>query len=84
MNNNINKKLEDILKKINPQDLKKLASTPGIQNVIRNLSDSDRQKLISEFSTLSSDEISRKLNSKNLGSLQGMSAEQIIKKIRSL
>lgn len=84
MNNNINKKLEDILKKVNPQDLKKLASTPGIQNIIKNLSDSDRQKLISEFATLSSDDISRKLNSKNLSSLNGMSAEQIIKKLKSL
>ena len=84
MNNNINKKLEDVLKKVNPQDLKKLASTPGIQNIIKSLSDSDRQKLISEFSTLSSDDISRKLNSKNLSSLKGMSAEQIIKKLKSL
>lgn len=84
MNNNINKKLEDVLKKVNPQDLKKLASTPGIQNIIKSLSDSDRQKLISEFSTLSSEDISRKLNSKNLSSLKGMSAEQIIKKLKSL
>ena len=83
MNNNINKKIEDVLKKINPSDLKKLAANPKIQSIVKNLSAHDRQKLISEFSSLSSEEISRKLNSKNLSSLKGLSADEIIKHLKS-
>lgn len=84
MNSNINKKLEDALKKINPQDLKRLASSPSVQNIIKNLSNSDRQKLISEFSGLDSKDIQRKLNSVNLNNFKGMSADEIIKHLKSL
>lgn len=83
MNNNINKKIEDVLKKINPSDLKKLAANPEMQSIVKNLSAQDRQKLISEFSSLSSEEISRKINSKNLSSLKGLSADEIIKHLKS-
>lgn len=84
MNNNINQKLEEVLKKLNPNDIKNLAMSPAIQGILRNLSQSDKEKLIREFSTLDSKEIRRKLNSANFNSFKGMSADEIIKKLKNL
>ena len=84
MNNNINRKLEEVLKKINPSDLKKLAASPAILQIIKSLNSKDREKLLHEFSHLSTDEIKRKLGSSNLSSFQGLSADEIIKRLKSL
>ncbi len=84
MNNNINQKLEEVLKKINPSDLKKLAASPAVLQIIKNLNNEDREKLLREFSNLNTDEIKRKLNSSDLAGLQGLSADEIIKRLKSL
>lgn len=84
MNSNINKKLEDALKKVDPKELKRLAASKSVQNIIKNLSNSDRQKLIAEFSSLDSSEIQRKLSSANLNNFSGMSADEIIRHLKSL
>ncbi len=84
MNNNINKKLEDILKKMNPNDIKNLAMSPNVQNIVKGLNQQDKDKLIREFSNLSSADIQRKLSPKNLNSFQGMNADDIIKKLKNL
>ena len=72
------------LKKMNTDDLKNLAASPDVQGIIKNLNNSDKEKLIREFSSLSSDEIGKKLNSANLKSFSGLSADEIIKKLKSL
>lgn len=80
--NNVNKKLEDILKKVNKNDLKKLAASSSIQNIIKNLSSSEREKLLAEFSALDSSEIQKKLE--NINNFKGISTDEIIKKLKSL
>lgn len=84
MNNNINQKLEEVLKKLNPNDIKTLAMSPAVQDILKNLNASDKEKLIREFSSLSSAEIQNKLSSLNLNSLRGMNADEIIKKLKNL
>lgn len=80
--NNVNKKLEDILKKVNKNDLKKLAASSSLQNIIKNLSSSEREKLLAEFSALDSSEIQKKLE--NINNFKGISTDEIIKKLKSL
>lgn len=84
MNNNINKKLEEVLKKLNPNDIKNLATSPAVQSIMKNLNESDKEKLIREFSSLNSSDIQRKLNSVNLNSFRGINADEIIKKLKNL
>ena len=84
MNNNINQKLEDLLKKISPSDLKKLAMSPALSGIIKSLDGKDKEKLLREFSNLDSAEIKRKINSANLKNMQGLSADEIIKRIKEL
>lgn len=84
MNNNINQKLEEVLKKLNPNDIKTLAMSPAVQDILKNLNASDKEKLIREFSSLSSAEIQNKLSSLNINSLRGMNADEIIKKLKNL
>lgn len=84
MNNNINKKLEEVLKKLNPNDIKNLAMSPAVQSIMKNLNQSDKEKLIREFSSLSSTDIQKKLSSANLNSFHGLNADEIIKKLKNL
>ena len=84
MNNNINQKLEEVLKKLNPNDIKNLAMSPAVQSIMKNLNTSDKEKLLREFSSLSTSEIQKKLNSVNLNSLHGLNADEIIKKLKNL
>ena len=84
MNNNINQKLEEVLKKLNPNDIKTLASSPAIQGILKNLNASDKEKLIREFSALNTSEIQKKLSSLNVNSLRGLNADEIIKKLKNL
>lgn len=84
MNNNINQKLEEVLKKLDPNDIKNLAMSPAVQSIMKNLNTSDKEKLLREFSSLSTSEIQKKLNSVNLNSLHGLNADEIIKKLKNL
>lgn len=80
--NNVNKKLEEVLKKVNKNDLKKLAASSSVQNIIKNLSSSEREKLLAEFSALDSSDIQKKLE--DINNFKGIPTDEIIKKIKSL
>lgn len=84
MNDNLNKKLESVLKGMNINDLKKLSQSPQVKNIVNSLSDKDKEKLMREFSSINNAEIERKLKKADYSKLSGLSADELIKKLKNL
>jgi len=87
MNKDVENKLKNLLSGINPAVLKnanieKLINSPKGKNIITGLSESDKQKIISAFMGMSNEELKKKLNNVNLSELSGLSADEILKKLR--
>ena len=87
MNNDVEKKLASLLSGINPAVLKnanleKLLNSEQGKKIANSLSDKDRQKLMSAFMSMSNEEIKNKLSNTKLSELSGLSAEEILKKLR--
>ena len=84
MNENMNKKIESVLSGMNISDLKKLAQNPAVKNIVGNLSEKDKQKLMREFSSLNNAEIERKLKNADFSKMSDMSADELIRKLKNL
>ncbi len=87
MNNDVEKKLASLLSGINPAVLKnanleKLLNSEQGKKIAKSLSDSDRQKIVSSFMNMSNEEIKNKINKMKTSELSGLSAEEILKKLR--
>ena len=88
-NNDINKKLEDLITGLNPDVIKKskqsidqILRSPQGQNLANKLTGADKQKLIQSFMNMSNDEIRKKLKNVKMSDLSKLSADEILKKLR--
>ena len=84
MNNDMNAKLNSILSNMSQKDLQNLIRMTKESSILSRLTPADRQKLINEFSKLDSGETKRKLSSINSSELSKISADELIRKIRSI
>ena len=89
MANDVNKKLGDILKGIDQQKItksketiEKLLKTPEGKKLQQQLGTVDRDQLIKNFLQMDTQTIQKKLNQADLSALSGLSAEDILKKLR--
>ena len=88
-NNDVNKKLEELLAGMNPnviksskQNIEQILRSPQGQNLANKLSAADKQKLIKSFMNMSNDEIRNKLKNVKMSDLSKLSADDILKKLR--
>ena len=84
-NNDISRKAGELLKSMNSssgvtsRDIKRILSSPQVQNFTKNLSDSDKQKLMQKFMNTSNSEIEKILKKTDLSKI---SIEDILKNLR--
>lgn len=87
MNDNINKKLEDILSGV---DKSKIGGNMGFfnspegQKLKNSLSAADKQKILNVFAGLDTNDVKRKLANTDLSALSKMSASDIAAKLKKL
>ncbi len=89
MDNNINKKLEDILggidkSKLNGRNMGAFLNSPEGQKLKNSLSAADKQKILNVFAGLDTNEVKRKLSGVDFGALSKMSASDIADKLKKL
>lgn len=82
MNNNLNKKLEGVLSSVNPAELQKLMKLAKGSSIASKLSESDKQKILKEFAELDTGVLKKKLASFKAEDLNGLSADEILKRIK--
>lgn len=90
-NNDVSKKLEDILSSVDKRKLQRgtqsitdLLSTPEGQKLRNKLSGVDKQKLLDAFSKMDTQKIKSALENADASKLGSMSADEIINKIKKL
>jgi len=84
MNNNFNKKLENVLSSMNPAELQRLMKFAKGSQISSRLSESDKRKIMEEFSGLDTNMIKGKLSSLKAEDLSGLSVDEILRKIRKM
>ncbi len=89
MNNRVNKKMEDLLRDIDPSVLKqnqgtinKIMSSEKAKAFVSNLSDNDKQKLVESFMNMDNKKIKEKLGSLNQKGLTKNSLDEILNKLK--
>ena len=82
MNNEVNKKLESLLSHADAEKIKSFAASEEGQKLKRQIGGADRNKIVEEFLKMDSEQLKKKLENANLSGLSGLSAEQILKKLR--
>ncbi|GEM_PF-3562196 len=89
MNKDVSKKLGDILKGVDTRKISEskktvenLLRTPEGQKLQKQLDGLDKDKLVESFMKMDTSEIKKKLNKADLSSLSGLSADDIMKKLR--
>jgi len=89
MNNNINKKLEEILSGADMSKLKGgsvanfLGSKEG-EKLVKQLGSLDKEKLMQAFSGMDTNEVKNRLSKADLGVLSKMSADDIVNRLKKL
>jgi hypothetical protein len=91
MNNDVNKKLQDILSSLDQNTLKNGAQSVGQflntkegQKVKQKLAGIDKQKVVDTFSKMDAGEIKKKLAQADLSKFKNMSADEIVNKFKKL
>lgn len=89
MESNMNDKLKKILSGMGSDKLKnsadmvtKFMSTPEGQKLKNSLSDSDKKAILEKFMQLDTKKASDSLKNADLSNISGMSAEEIMKKLK--
>lgn len=82
MKDNVNKKLEALLSDKSAAQIKRFAESAEGQKLKQQLAGADKNKLVEEFLKMDTAELKKKLASADLSGLSGLSAEQIMKKLR--
>jgi len=85
MNNyDISQKLQSLLaqSKISEESLQKLIGLSKGKNIVNSLSAQDKEKLANAFMSMSNEDIKNKLSKADFSSIAGMSADDILKKLR--
>lgn len=78
----MNNKLDEILKGVDKNQLRKLAASPLGKNIAGKLTDADKQKLLREFNNLDPNKVREKLNEINSGKISGINTDELIKKLK--
>lgn len=84
MNNDINSKINSILSGMSAKDMQQIMQLAKTSGVVSKLTPAERERIINEFSKLDSNEIKRKMSNLNPSELSKLSADELIKKLRSL
>ena len=84
MNNDISSKINNILSGMNAKDMQQLLQLAKTSGIASKLTQSERERIINEFSKLDTKEIKRKMSEINPDDLKKLSADELIKKLRSL
>lgn len=89
MNKDISKKLEEVLKGVDAsiinnskKSVENLMKTSEGKKIQQQLSGLDKDKILETFMKMDTNEIKEKLNHADLSALSGLSAEEIMKKLR--
>lgn len=84
MQENINEKLLGILSgsKIKSDDIARFLASEEGQKLKNSLSDADKNKILKTFMQMDTKEIGKKLKNADLSGLSGMSASDIINKLK--
>ncbi len=82
MKDNVSKKLDALLSDKDAAQIKRFVASAEGQKLKQQLAGADKNKIVEEFLKMDTAELKKKLASANLSGLSGMSAEQIIKKLR--
>lgn len=84
MQENINEKLSGILSqsKIKSNDIAKFLSSPEGQKLKNSLSDADKNRILKTFMSMDANEVGKKLKNVDLSGLSGMSAADILNKLK--
>lgn len=85
MNNyDISQKLQSLLtqSKISEEKLQKIIGLSKGKNIVNSLSAQEKEKLANAFMNMSNEDIKNKLNKTDFSSIAGMSADDILKKLR--
>ena len=89
MDNNANKKLENILSSLDKnkvsqakQSIQKFLSTPDGKNIAKQISNIDKNKLMNMFLGMNSDELKQKLQNADLSNLSQKDLNDIINKLK--
>ena len=83
-NNNINRKLESALAGMNKRDLQNLVRSAKNSGVLSRLSESDKKRIMDEFSRLDTNQIRQKLSKLNMNDFSRMNVNDIIKNLNNL
>lgn len=83
-NNNINRKLESALAGMNKRDLQNLVRSAKSSGVLSRLSESDKKRIMDEFSRLDTNQIRQKLSRLNMNDFSRMNVNDIIKNLNNL
>lgn len=89
MDNNVNKKLENILAGLDKnkvaqakRSLEGFMNTPEGRRLAQQISSADRSKLINSFMNMNTDDIKKKLNNVDLSKLSGSDIAGVINKLK--
>lgn len=85
MDNGVNSRLQGILSGLSGNkmsELERLMSSPEGQNLIKSLSPQDKKAIIERFMSLDKSAIEKSLKNIDSASLSGMSAKDILSKLR--
>lgn len=84
MQENINDKLSKILSesKLKREDISSFLSSAAGEKLKNSLSESDKKAILRKFMSMDEKEVGEKLKKADLSALDGMSAQDIIKKLR--
>ncbi len=84
MSNDINSKINTILSGMSAKDVQQIIHLAKTTGVASKLTNSERERIINEFSKLDTEEIKRKMSKINPSDLSKLSGDELIKKLRSL
>ena len=84
MQENINEKLRGILSgsRVKSDDIARFLSSPEGQKLKNSLSDADKKAILKKFMQMDANEVGKKLKNADLSGLSGMSAADIINKLK--
>ena len=84
MQENINEKLRGIPSgsRVKSDDIARFLSSPEGQKLKNSLSDADKKAILKKFMQMDANEVGKKLKNADLSGLSGMSAADIINKLK--
>lgn len=89
MNNDVNKKIENLISGMNSsefmsskQSIEQILNSPQGKKLAASFSESDKQKIINKFMSMSNTDIQNSLKNVNLKNLSNLQIDDILKKLK--